>query len=319
MQRRVAAACGLVAALAACGSPSRPVAGPAIGRDAPPAAGIVWPTKAELESLGGDNRDSLDAFMVLALALVGFDDQAARGRGVASAVLLVKQALGQLMLNVDVSKTSHPAEDAAFYAALVDFERRANLAVDGRFTVSEWDRLKYLATIATEPNLSLPMRFVVGGVGGANAVGTWTMKGDHIARPINASEIQCLRRAGTCEESRAEVTIPSQSDSTSAVVASSFSYDIEAWTADEVRAVHRTSCRANALTLNWKTKAVFMVTSDLTAEGCPVLGRLAAPIVTNLEDGLKVSREVYAARREELAAFPIGKFYEDLRPAAAPR
>jgi len=320
MEWGVAAACGMVAAFAACESPSRPIPGSSPSRlAAPPPAAIVWPTKAELESQSGDNVGNLDAIVFLALAAVGFDDQAARDRGVASAVLLVKQALRQLMLDVQVSTSDHPADDPAFYAALVDFERRANLAVDGRFTVSEWKRLNYLATIATESNLSLPMRFVVGGPGAADAAGTWTMKGDTIARPINVGEIQCLRSAGTCEESRAEVTIPSQADSTSAVIASSFTYDIEAWTADEVRAVHRTVCRANTLTLNWKTKAVLMVTTDLTADGCPMLGRLTSPIVTNLEDGLTVSRDVYAARRAELSAFPIGKFYEDLRLTAAAR
>ena len=95
-------------------------------------------------------------------------------------------------------------------------------------------------------------------------------------------------------------------------------FDIESWTGAEVQAGRTTSCRAIKLTLNKTTEQVFTVTTDVTKEGCPVVGRLPKPRVVTLENGNDVAREFYKERRKQLASLPVTRFLEEIRQATSP-
>lgn len=97
--------------------------------------------------------------------LTAGEDAAAAERlfknGVRTAAFEAKHALRTLFYDVTLSRLEHPADDPLFYAALVAFERRAGLAVDGKFTLEEFGRLMKAARIASEQTFSLPSKAVM--------------------------------------------------------------------------------------------------------------------------------------------------------------
>jgi hypothetical protein len=111
----------------------------------------VWVTAADIERMAKpleketEKQDvlinDLDFFVLMAATA----EAETRNETIAGSVLLVKYYLHRLFYLVSFDKVLHPANDPEFYTALATFERRAGLKVDGKFTVSESARLRFLA------------------------------------------------------------------------------------------------------------------------------------------------------------------------------
>jgi hypothetical protein len=298
------------AALATCGAQATQ------NQSLPPAVEPKYPTLAQLKELNAAKNDAaLDEYDVFTLMGAGRmldagDDAAKAERllrdGVKAAVLMVKVKLHQLFYDVDLNTLKHPAEDPAFYSALVAFEQKAGLAVDGRFTAKEWDRLAQAARLGNEEEVWLPMKVVAaGGPGYATATGTWVMQGDKLAYPVNTVSIECSRSERQCVTHDTSIQIPSETDSASSsllVFTNTDYYDVVDWSPEEIRALTKSSCRQTVLTIQPVTKTVFLTTTDLTEKGCEIIGRLPAPRVSTLEDPRPIMRELFKARREKVEA-----------------
>jgi hypothetical protein len=261
-----------------------------------------WLSAAEMEALDKDEAkakeifDGLDVFVMFASPQAG--DEAARGRHLAAAVLMVKYYLHQLFYTVDFERTDHPADDPDFYAALVAFEQRAGLQVDGKFTFAEFQRLTYLSKLEHETEISATLKFVSVSNSYAAANGTWTLQGENIAYPVNRTEIWCWRPQLTCTVFTANIALPREDDVAGAatLLTDLLHRDVIRWTASEVQARSQSDCRQTVLTINGETQQVYEVTSDLTKEGCPLLGPLDKPRVATLDDSRIILKE-YEARK----------------------
>jgi hypothetical protein len=277
----------------------------------PPPVRPVWLTQADLERTAkafGTDADRQNAFasdldfFVLMCAVVAAEVKS-RDDALAAAVLSVKYALHRLFYHVSFDKTQHPADDADFYRTLVTFERRAGLKVDGKFTVSEWERLNFLASLEGEPEVAAGVKSVYGSGEYARAEGTLVIQDDRIANPVNRVEITCMRSEGRCDLFIAELALPEgrKSDPGNPQLTTYIEhYDISEWAKDELRAKTTTACRQIVLTLNWVTDHVHSVATDLSKEGCPATGRLAKPRLVTLEDGSGPIKQFYESRRDLL-------------------
>jgi hypothetical protein len=123
-----------------------------------------WLTPVEAKALNSDETKSsqVDDMDVFVLWATQAPNEAARSKQVAAAALMVKYSLHQLFYPVNLDKTEHPADDPDFYSTLVRFEQRAGLAVDGKFTVSEFEKLTYLAQLENETEISAVSKIVSG-------------------------------------------------------------------------------------------------------------------------------------------------------------
>lgn len=282
-----------------------------------------WLSASELKTLNekgsSDDVNRMDAFVLLASgdSSNATPDAIRRRQALEAAVLIVKYQLRTLMFDVSFDRLEHPSDDPAFYRALVSFERTAKLSVDGVFTASELERLNYLAGLVGEQQISLPFKHVTGGVSYASAVGTWVLKGEQIASPINAVEIHCWRKEAQCDAFDATVVQPDTGSGSHLLSTGMSYYSVLSWTPSEVQAVSETDCRRNVLTLNWETQTAFTISTDKQKEGCPFVGPLAAPRVATLEDGFRIHRVIYAKRREALAAMPVEELRKRLSVAGA--
>lgn len=257
----------------------------------------VWLTNDDLQrrtaTLTDDEAEAyvqnLDVFVAMAIAEPG----PTRDDRVAGTVLLIKSYLHRLFYPVSFETTSHPAEDPDFYRALAQFEQRAQLTLDGTFTVAEAARLKTLAARATETEIGVvPWKLVAGDATHASAEGTWVLQGERIAAPVNKGRVLCWRADGICTVFTADVFVPGDDpdDRRDGMLLTTdvAYYDIVRWTANEVRAESRTACRHNTLTLNWLTDQVHTISTDIVQEGC-LGGPLPRPRVASLEDGASVA------------------------------
>jgi hypothetical protein len=284
-----------------------------------------WLSAEEAKALDNDEAKARETDVFVAMA-AGASDDASRRKDVTAAVLLTKYYLHQLFYPVNLEKTIHPADDPEFYATLSDFERRAGLAVDGKFTFAEFSRLAYLASVETETEISTITKFVHVDNAYASATGTWTMQADTIADPVNRSEIRCSRFDSTCTVFTASVLLPSEKDlggSKGGLLTTDVQYyDVTRWTPGEVQALAKSECRQTTLTMNAETQQVYEVTTDLTREGCPVLGALKQPRVTTLEDGFRLIRKVYEARQapaRTVSRSPMGRIRELMQVDSNPK
>lgn len=237
-------------------------------------------------------------------------------------MLLTKYYLHQLFYTVDLDKTDHPADDLEFYSALVAFERRAELQVDGKFTVAEFEKLTYLAQLEHETEISAAFKFVSVTNASASAEGTWTLQGDTIAYPVNRTLIWCWRPDLTCAVFTADIALPGEDGlaGSATLLTSVQHYDVTRWTASEVQAGGLSACRQTILTVNGETKQVYEVTTDLTKEGCPLLGPMSKPKVAVLEDSSDVIRKAYEARKAPARAVsnsPMQRLRELMRSDSA--
>ena len=269
-----------------------------------------WLTADDLEKMdeaAADDVDDMDVFVLMSLGTLEADNDtakatSARDDALTAIVLMTKHALHQLFYEVSLDTNRHPADDPQFYSALVTFEQNAGLAVDGIFSVAEFDHLMYLAALETEQRISLPFKLVHGdGSTYVSAIGTWVIQGEQIAYPLNTSAITCRRSDGSCADFHVDVRVPTPTSSGAQVMTVSDYYDITNWTPTEVRAVNRTFCRQNVLTINISTETVHIVSTDLTEEGCPLSGPLEKPRLTTLEDGFQIAQAYFDERREALA------------------
>ena len=268
---------------------------------APAAIRPQWLTPAEVEAFDKDEAKAeevkeLDFFVLWAAEA---SDDANRARRLSAAVLLTKYYLHQLFYPVDLNKTDHPADDPEFYSALVAFERRAELLVDGKFTVAELEKLTYLAQLEHETEISAAFKFVSVSNVFASAEGTWTLQGDTIAYPVNRTQIWCQRPDLTCTVFTANIALPREDGlaGSATLLTDVQNYDVTRWTASEVQARAQSDCRQTILTVNGETKQVYEVTTDLKKEGCPLLGPMDKPKVATLEDSSDVIRKAYEARK----------------------
>lgn len=269
--------------------------------------------------------DDMDFFVFMS---AGMATRVKRGDdAIAVSVLLVKHALHRLFYPVSFDKTQHPADDVDFYRTLVTFERRAGLQVDGKFTVSEWQRLNFLASIEDEPEMSAGLKLVYGSENYAKAEGTLVIQDDRISNPVNRAEIMCSRAERRCDLFMAEVALweGGRSDSKQPQLTTYIEhYDVSEWTKEELRAKTTTACRQIVLTVNWVTDQVHSVATDLTKEGCPVTGRLTKPRLVTLEDGLGPVKQFYESRRELLRGISnsplerLRSLLTEVQPSATP-
>lgn len=283
----------------------------------PAAIKPTWITKAEEERLNkASDSKTIDEMDVFVASTVGMEDADLRKQRVAALALTIKVALHQLFYEVDLRQALHPSEDLAFHRVLSDFEKRAQLQVDGRFTIREMGVLSGYAALAGEsevrPSPGAPMVFAYKQFGLVQAEGTWSLKGDTIAAPVNRSEIECHHTSRLCTVFTADVYLPRiDGASTSASLLTGVEYyDITLWTDDEVKAVTTTGCRRNELVVNVATKQVHTVSTDTTPEGCPVVGKLETPRIATLEDGWKATDEYFKQRREilkKVSYFPLDR------------
>ena len=272
----------------------------------PPPVIPEWFTVADLEQMAKpfENDDEaseaffndLDFFVMAAAAL----PDETRADTVAGSVLMVKYNLHRLYYDVSFDKTAHPAEDPEFYRTLATFEQRAGLNVDGMFTLGEYTRLAFLAEVESEPAIRTSIKFVTGGDSYASAKGTWALQGERIAYPVNRSNVVCWRADGSCTVFTANVLLPDR-DRVSGLLLMTDStyYDIVGWTESQVVARSSTSCRQTTLTVNWKAEQVHMVSTDVSKDGCPVVGPLTKPRLATLEDNAPV--EAFLKERKEMS------------------
>ena len=267
-----------------------------------------WLTTDDLEKVDEAAIDEIDVFVLMSSAALeaGSDTAKAasdRDEALTAVVLMTKYLLHQLFYEVSFDTNLHPADDPRFYNALVMFEQNAGLSVDGTFSFAEFGRLSYLAGLETEQRITLPFKFVRGnGSTYVTATGTWVLQGEQIAYPLNTSEITCRRSDGLCVDFHVDVHMPtSASPGLPQIMPIIDYYDITNWTPTEVRAVSRMGCRQNVLTINISTETVHTVNTDLTEDGCPVVGRLEKPRLATLEDGFQTARAYFDERREALA------------------
>lgn len=273
---------------------------------APAALKPQWLTAAEFKAIDDDaaKAQEMDIFVGFA---ADAEDDAARSKKLAAAVLMTKYYLHQLFYPVNLETTEHPADDPDFYAALVSFERRAGLAVDGKFTVAEFSKLAHLATLEHETEIFTTFKIVSVSDPSASAEGTWTLQGDTIAYPVNRAQIRCWRSDRSCTVFTANITLPREDGAGSATLLTDVQYyDVTRWTATEVQAATQSICRQTVLTINGDTKQVYEVSTDLTKEGCPLLGPMDQPKVATLQDGFDLIRKVYEARKAPARAVSNG-------------
>lgn len=273
----------------------------------PDAIKPTWLTKADEERLNkSPNSKAIDEMDVFVVSAAGLEDSDVRKQRVAALALTVKVALHQLFYDVDLRQTTHPSEDLALHRVLSDFEKRAGLVVDGKFTVREMGVLSRYAALASEtevrPSPGAPMVFAYEQFGWVRAEGTWTLKGDTIAAPVNRSVIECHQTGRSCTVFTAEVhLLRNEEASTGASLSTDVQYyDITSWTDNAVRAATTTVCRRNELIINVATKQVHTISTDIKPEGCPIVGKLGTPRVATLEDGWKATDEYFEQRREIL-------------------
>jgi hypothetical protein len=270
--------------------------------DPPPPIPPTWLSVAEVQRLensssGIDNTKKLDVFVVMAAAM---NDDTKRANHIAGTALLIKYDLHRLFYPVDFDVAKHPVEDPAFYTALSTFERRAGLEVDGVFTIDEFSRLGFLASLEGERRTHSIFHVVSVTDQFASAQGTWTIQGEAIAYPVNKSEIHCWRFSRTCSVFTANLDVRREERSGSTLLTNVDHYDVSQWTSNEVEAVSTSSCRRTTITLNAATKQAYEVTTDVTMEGCPLVGALKAPRVATLEDGFKLTDAFWDKRKEAL-------------------
>jgi hypothetical protein len=280
----------------------------------PPAVAPTWLTQAQADRLNADAKaaESADVFTVFASTMG--ETAAMRAKGVTAAALMVKTALHRLYYAVDLTVLKHPSEDRLFYDALVEFERRAGLTVDGVFTLGEFDALSYFGKLAdyvgsqTQPLASRRITHIVGS-GYIHASGTWVIQGDQIADPINSSEIGCWKEWGNCISADASVPPPSRGDVTgpSYLKVNTSYWEITSWSETRVVAEQKSLCRRNVLTIDEKAQQAFQVQTDLNEKGCTdLIGALPVPRLSTLEDGWKVGLAHYKEARALLKT--VSKF-----------
>lgn len=256
----------------------------------------------QVDALNAADSEKLDVFALLAT------QPTKEAWSPETAVFMVKSALARLYYTVSFERLAHPSEDSQFCSELVAFERAAQLTPDGTLSLGEFTRLMTLSATATETNLVLPAKLVIGdGSSYVSAEGTWVMKDEKIAWPINHSQIWCWRQERSCSESSSTVSSGTDTDGSPSYVNSSETrYDITSWTAEKIEARSEALCAETKLTLNVKTKAVFSVTSQLDKPTClGANGERLVPLsnpphLSTLEDGFDVSRRFYEARAESV-------------------
>lgn len=265
-----------------------------------------WLTKADIEQMAKPFEKSTEKLDALFSDLDFFVLMAATAKGesrsdtIAGSVLLVKYYLHRLFYSVSFDKVLHPADDPEFYTTLAKFERRAGLNVDGKFTVGESTRLRFLADVESEPEIRTTRRLVNGSDTYASAEGTWVLQGEDIAYPVNRSQIQCWRADGRCIVFTANLALPGgrQDDASGFLLMTDVEYyDIVEWGRNQMQARTSSSCRQITLTVNWATEQVHTVATDISKEGCPMVGPLTKPRIATLESGDPIE-QFFKTRRE---------------------
>lgn len=197
---------------------------------APPARQPRWLTKEEGEKLnkGGEKKDvdALDAFVLMTL---GDDNREQKLQGT---IVAIKMALHDLFYDVDLSARKHPADDPAFYRTLVEFKERIGSPQAGIFTAADMSSLFYYQQLSkyVDHNVSPLGLFSVSQTGGyTRAIGTWEIKGEKLASPINLARIDCWQADGTCTITDAELKPPSKEGGAAYLTSDTTHWDIKSW------------------------------------------------------------------------------------------
>ena len=156
----------------------------------------------------------------------------------------------------------------------------------------------------------------------ASASGTWTLQADTIAYPVNRTEIWCWRPDLTCSIFTANVALPREDGlaGTATLLTDVQHYDVTRWTASEVQARARSDCRQTVVTINGETKQVYEVTTDLTKEGCSLLGPMDKLKVATLEDSSAIIRKAYEVRKapaRTVSNSPMQRIRELMQPESS--
>jgi len=286
---------------------------------APVAVKPRWLTQPEVDKLNmdGDKKevDALDAFVLIA------HDENNREERLQGAVVMIKMALHDLYYDVDLSIRKHPSEDPAFYRSLVEFKERIGSPQAGIFTTGDMSDLFYYQQLMkyVDHNVSPLGLFRVSQTGGlTRAVGTWVIQGEKLASPINLATIDCWRTDGTCTITDAELRPPSKDSGSAYLTSNTSHWNITSWSDNRVMAEQTTVCRRLVLTLDVAAKQAYHVATDLTAEGCPVIGKLTAPRVTTLVKSSEVERRHYDEIRAELGRVSRAPYADLKRLLSAP-
>jgi hypothetical protein len=206
----------------------------------------------------------------------------ARDTAVASMVLEVKRELHRLYYVVDFQKALHPAHDPDFYETLTDFERRAGLLVDGKFSFNEFKKLRALAVLEDPLEIFGAPKSIFFGTDSVRATGTWMLVGENISTPLNSGIVECLRASGLCLDFVAEVDFHELGGTLSPRIEY---YDVAEWNPSAIRAINKTRCRQNILTIIKSNQTVTIASTDLAAEGCQPGGPLEKRRIARLMPG----------------------------------
>lgn len=217
---------------------------------------------------------------------------------------------GQTFLAVHLNTLMYPAV-SDFEGAVKAFQADLGEPVTGVLTVGQIHEMESRAKRMTAGEVYLPTQ-----LSGyrkddyAEAEGTMTLEpsGEVIAWPVNHVKVSCYRERDYCRLDQIMLEPPrehSWTNSYHVMQSSPEFYTITRWGEETIEASQEAGedqCRNVTLTLNFKTKEFFQITTN-GSKPCSVLGtsvpRLTRPRVAQLVDGMKVQIDFYAQRRKE--------------------
>lgn len=232
------------------------------------------------------------------------------GDPIAYASSRIRRALAILYYPVDLSSSIDPREDRALREQVSAFQRTLNHEPDGTLSFGEFNRLLELETIGTATPIGFLWRRAPHvEADWAGAAGTWVIRGDQIAYPLNFAQIDCWRAAGHCEATEVHVDASDLSGVAGEsgrylAGARTTIYSIASWAAGKVEARSEPpagECRFATLILDQSSGVVSEVSQD-RSQHCDhtLLPPLRAPRTSTLEDPELVVRNYFAARYEEV-------------------
>ena len=259
----------------------------------------MLPALTTAEGVGTSRRaatciSSVWAFVAEALRTFVGEEGESRDRLVRGTALLLKSMLHRLYYEVDLSVAKHPADDPDFYTALSEFERRADLDVDGTFSGSDAERLQFLSSLANYTDLDAhasATKGVYSSGGNIFGMGVWVVQGDKDPVSNHVVSVECWRRSGLCIAAVARLGTPSLLFPDSSLTVGTNYWDITSWSDTRVEAERTLSCHRSVLTLDAATEQAYEVQTPLSKghEIC-ARGELPTPRVLTLEGGADVRR-----------------------------
>lgn len=158
--------------------------------------------------------------------------------------------------------------------------------------------------------------------------GTVKLVGENIAYPVNYTEIECDKEAGTCSYRQLALVLPDESSwaqSYNVMETTNETYKITRWEGSRIEARPETegTCRVNELRLNFANKEFYEFTTNAPEGKCemPLGGsfpKLERPRIAQIVDGQPIITAKFEQIRQDTYKFLSSEFRARVDAATSP-